>query len=205
MIPGNSLTLTPQYSIYLIPDGISTPLTQSYELGGVALYDPSQGMQVQTWMIEIIPNGINGDATISSPTQPPLVLFSLPNFTEISLAFDENMHPLVTYVSQGNAGFYWYDATLPGYRYTALPVGATHPQATLDDKRPTELLLGKSDIIVGYIYSNDLKFRMQRDRYLIEYNLYTNLTSLLSNPVLVKVGMNSKYRLQFDIAATLFQ
>lgn len=205
MIPQNSISSPTLPAQFVSPGDIPIDATFAYELGGVALSDPSQGLMVQTWKVEIITRlDGSGDAVISSATQSPLVLFNLPAFTEISLAFDQNMKPFVAYVSQGNPGFWWFDATLPGTRFTALPVGSTTPRCTLDDKRPQEIAGGLSDIILTYILSGNLYFRAQRDRYTVEYLLYPALNTKVVNPQINKVCMNLQYRLQWEIHGALY-
>lgn len=207
MIPGNGLSNPALPLPFLYPKDIDTDSTFAYELGGIALSDSSQGLQIQAWKVEIVPigDGSTANAVISSATQLPLVLFNLPDFTEISLAFDQNMKPFVAYVSQGNPGFYWYDATLPGDRFTALPPNSTTPRCTLDDDRALEISSGRSDIIIAYILSNNLVFRMERDRYTIEYVLYNNLNLVpITNASLNRIGMDTGYRLQFFLTGGLY-
>lgn len=204
MIPQHSISSVILPEPFLPPGDLPVLPTFDYELGGIGLSDPSQGLMVQTWKVEIVDLGNGtGNAVISSTTQAPLVLFNLPDLTEISLAFDQNMKPFVAYVSQGNAGFWWYDATLPGTRFTALPIGAITPRCTLDDKRGTVISLGLSDIIICYILNGNLYFRAQRDRYTIEYVLYTSFPTV-GSPKINKVCMNLQYRLQWEIHGALY-
>lgn len=205
MIPNNSLSLVVEYSNYLYPDNLSITNTTDYELGGIGLNDTSQGLEVQAWFLQITGTPTSNNVVISAANWPATTLFSLPSITEVSLAFDQNMNPFIAYVSQGNPFFYWFDATVPGYKHTAMPAGATSPRCTLDDKRPISTLLGTSDIILAYIKNNNLYFMQQRDRYTVEYVLQTNLNTYISNPYLYKVGMNDKYRLQFQINGQLYQ
>jgi hypothetical protein len=205
MIPSNSLSSTLQYAPFQYPDSIPVYNTTDYQMGGIGLSDASQGLQVQAWYLFISGTPTNNNVVISAPNTQPTILFSAPNITEISLAFDQNMKPAVAYVSQGNPYFWWYDATIPGYTILNLPVGITNPRCTLDDKRSLEIGLGKSDIILAYINSNNLCFRQERDRYTVEYVLQSNLSTLIPNPTLNKIGMNLKERLQFQIFGNLWQ
>lgn len=205
MIPNHSLSTVPMVSAFQYPDNIPVYNTTDYQLGGIGLSDPSEGLEVQVWFLEISGPVTNNNIVVSAPNTQPIILLSAPNVTEVSLAFDENMKPAVAYVSQGNPYFWWYDATIPGYAIIDLPAGITNPRCTLDDKRPTEINLGLSDIILAYLNNGSLCYRQQRDRYTIEYVLYNDINVLIPSPVLNKVGMNTIERLQFQIFGNLYQ
>lgn len=204
MIPGNALINPAQYAQFQFPDNLPVFLTTDWQLGGIALNNGSQGLQVQAWFLQITGTPISNNVVISSDTQSPLTLFTAPNITEVSLSFDQNMNPAVAYVSQGNPYFWWYDATIPGYTIITLPTTITHPRCTIDDKRSREVNLGLTDIILAYINNNNLCFRQQRDRFTIEYVLYDNITSIIPNPILSKIGMSLINRLQFQVYGTLY-
>lgn len=158
-----------------------------YEMGGVALNDPSQGLSVKEWTIYLV----GDDVTVSAEGVTPTVLFSGANITELSLTFDQNMQPVVAYVQAAEARLYWFDSAIPGFTSTVIP-GAISPRVALDEKRP--LLILSSDVILGYVKDDNLYFRAQRDRYLIEYLLKTDV-----NATLVTVGMTTNYRFKFKL------
>jgi len=205
MMPGNALSTTLMYAPYLPPDNITPSLTTSYQLGGIGLSDASQGLQVQTWTLTIAGPLTLNDMVISSPNTPATVLLSKPNVTSVSLAFDQNMKPCIAYVSQGNAYFWWYDNTIPGYTIITLPAGSTSPQCTFDDKRKVSINLGKSDIILCYLLNNDLYMRQERDRFTIDYVLRVSVGNDIPNPSLLKIGMNNIGRLEFTMSGSLWQ
>ena len=205
MIPSKALSPLLQWAPFLYPDNLPVYNTTDWQMGGIALQDGSQGLQVQPWFLEITGTVTSNNVVISAANRQPLILFSAPFITEVSLSFDQNMNPAVAYVSQGNPKFWWYDATIPGYTIISLAAGVTSPRCTFDDKRKLEVTLGMSDIILAYIYNNNLCYRQERDRFLTEYILYNNLNLVISNPTLNKVGMNEKERLQFQIFGNLYQ
>jgi hypothetical protein len=194
-----------EWAPYIPPDNIPVFNTTDYQLGGIGLSNPTAGLQYQYWFLQLTGTVTSNNVVISAPNTPETTLFSAPNITEISLAFDQNMRPAVAYVSQGNPYFWWYDTTIPGYTVITLPAGATHPRCTLDDKRSTEISLGLSNMIVAYINSDNLYCRAQKDRFTVEYSLYTNLSQIISNPILNKIGMNEGERLQFQLLGQLYQ
>ena len=205
MIPNKSLAGPISPFSFLEPDKLTTLATVDYQLGGIGLSDPSQGLQVQTWTAEIIGEGTSTSVQISAPNTIPVILFSLSNLSWVRLAFDQNMHPVVAYQYLSGSGFWWFDPTIPGTTFFALPAGSTYPCCSLDDKRPLSTNLGTSDVIVAYLNSTNLLYRQERDRYANEYVLATSLTSYIAAPLLNKIGMDSTLRLLFDIRGVLYQ
>jgi hypothetical protein len=205
MIPDNALSNPTLYAPFQYPDNIPVFNTTDYQLGGVGLSDASEGLQVQAWFLSLSGTPASNNVVISAPNTQPIILFSAPDITEISLSFDQNMRPAVAYVSQGNPKFWWYDATIPGYTIINLAAGTVSPRCTLDDKRAIDVSLGLSDIILAYIYNHNLCFRQERDRFTIEYVLYPNIDVLIANPVINKIGMNAIERLQFQLFGNLYQ
>lgn len=203
MIPQQVLSPTPYVANYFVPDG-DPSITELYdlELGGVGLSDPSQGLQVQNWSLTV--DNTLGTFTIASATQAPLVLFTRTNPTWGRLAFDQNMKPFVAFIDQTGAHYYWWDPTIPGNTITDLPAGVSFPCCSMDDKRNIATIVGYNDIILSYILNGNLYFRAQRDRYLVEYLLYTNLMQLVASPRLWKIGMNLLFRMQFAVQGVLY-
>ena len=186
MLPENSLSLTSVIGKYNYPDNLETSNTLDFELGGVDLQDPSQGLRVKSWAVYIE----GQDIWIAAEDREPVILFSRVGIlTEVSLAFDQNMRPVVAFVENGVSTLYWYDTFISNFTFTTLPDTLT-PRVCLDDKRETQT--GSSDVLLAYIKDNSLYFRMQRDRFQIEYLLRADV-----NATLKKMGMTNKSRVQF--------
>ena len=192
MLPlSNGLLRTPAvYAPFLYGDSLSTLPTRDYEIGGAGISDGTQGLQVKLWMAELVGNDIILSASGVSPT----TVITGSGITEISFTFDQNMRPVIAYVQNDQAKYYWYDATISNYTTTNLPSGSSNPRVCMDDKRKFSSTLGNNDVILAYIKSNNLYYRQQRDRYNTEYLLKTTV-----NGRLVKIGMNTVNRLQFMI------
>lgn len=168
--------------------------TLDFEDGGIALSDTSAGLIYQTWSCRID----GSDIKMSAESVPEFTMISgLVNPTEISLAFDQAMRPVVAYVDDGVSYLYWYDTTTSTQKTTSLGSTIRNPRVTLDDKRITSS--ATSDVILAYLSGTSLCYRQQRDRYLTEYTLTSEVPAGAS---LVKIGLNAYSRLQFKLAYT---
>ncbi|UEW68384.1 hypothetical protein [Xanthomonas phage JUN5] len=159
-------------------------------MGGVALNDPSQGLRVQLWRVQVL----GTDVVIDHDGGPQQVMFSRPNITEVSLAFDQNMRPYIAFVQDGTAWLWWFDSQAGAMVFSSFP-GMVTPRITTDEKR--ELQLQNSDVILAYVRANNLYFRMQRERFQTE-----RLLASAVNATLVAIGMNRGNRLQFRLRPT---
>lgn len=195
MLPNHTLSTVPVIGYYLPPDDRDPSPILDYELGGVALFDASQGMMVRTWYARLVVDGVKetSNVYIGAEGVPEIVFFSGGDFTEVALAFDQNMNPFLAFIEGGQAKFYWFDAAIPGYTITTLPVGSRSPKCCLDDKRSTQV--GESDILLFYMRGTTLYYREQRDRYLVEYTLATGL----GGQDVLMCGMSRVNRVQIAI------
>ena len=192
-MPLNRLSTTPVIAPYMVPDTLELPnrLTD-FELGGVALSDASQGLQVQRWTCRAdIDTGV---VYIGAEAVPETVLFTAEGISELSLAFDQNMRPFVAFTVYGQSKFRWYDTVLGANRITDLDPLDRTPKCCMDDKRPWQVGQGSNDIILAYLRGDSMYYRQQRDRYEVERLLATGL----EGKRLLKVGMNTAMRLQFE-------
>lgn len=210
MIPGNSLTPTPMVSPFLPPMDTDVFITDTTDvkLGGIALSDGSQGLEVQNWYLNVVNPGTALSYVIVTDSHGNLtVLFNEPYITWARLAFDQNMHPVVNFLGSLGSGFYWWDPTIPGVTTTYFPAGDNISKVccSMDDNRSTEITLGYSDVIMVYVANNNLCFRQERERYTIERILYLNINTQIPNGFVWKIGMNTKYRLQMEIRGSIYQ
>jgi hypothetical protein len=191
MIPEERLSTVPYPAPYRAPDDADPPskLTD-YELGGVALQDASQGLEVQTWTLRADP--LTGEVFLGATSVPESLLFTAAGITEVSLAFDQNMRPFVAFVQDGRAKYRWFDTVLGANRITELDPADENPRCCMDDKRTSQTSLGTNDIILAYVRAGNLYYRQQRDRYETERLLYEDVPGRL-----LRVGMHRQYRLQF--------
>lgn len=193
-LPGDALSSESVVGSFLPPrNDLKQPL-EDYELGGLALNDASQGLEVYTWRGRYIDGSIVLDVPgiVSEQT-----VLTVADITEFQFTFDQNMQPFVAYmVNDEDAFYYWFDTTESEFVTSQLPAGSITPRCMLDDKRNASgILSGFSDIILTYMREGTLYYRQQRDRYAIEYTLKEDL----DNFELGQFGMNTKLRLQWQL------
>lgn len=193
-LPQDQLSSTPVPGYFLGARAQVFPDYIDYMDGGVAIQDPSLGLNYQVWTAEIVSDVIEDNIMLSAPTFPATSVYTGDDITEVSLAFDQSMQPAVAFVEAGVAKLLWYDTTVSELVATEIPGNVTHPRVALDDNR--EFNRANSDIILAYIRDGALYYRQQRDRYTIE-------RQLSSGPwiALVRIGMGSTLRFQFQVVA----
>jgi len=162
-----------------------------YEEGGIALNDASQGLQVQTWLLRLDDGGLfyiypeDGEETL---------LFTEELALSCSLAFDQNMRPVVAYETAEDSRLRWFDTVANGI-VTTTYAGARNPRLSMDDKRELATQLGTNDVIFAYLIGNSLRYRQQRDRYLVEYDLGESTRFRRLNNI--GMGVNNRFNFQF--------
>jgi hypothetical protein len=197
MLPQQALSTTPQKAGFLFPDNVvrRTEL-EDYEMGGLALSDPSEGLLYQAWQGEI--NATSKIATLTPlDTGSPVDIFTeTVTPVEFSFSFDLNMRPFsVTRFADNTAKLRWYDASIPGNTITTY-TDILSCMLCLDDKRPVNS--GQADVLLTYLKTdNKLYFRAQRERFLIEYLLGDLVAPGLR---ITNFGMGKNLRVQWRIA-----
>lgn len=186
---------------FIFPDNISTDSElEDYELGGVALQNPLQGLEVQTWKGYWNPD----DSTaylIATSTDPdnPIPIFTEPDVVEFCFTFDQNMRWAAAIRTSTNLmRFRWYDTLVAAYVTTEI-LGVRSVRLALDDKRTLSVQQGNADIIITTINeAGGVGWRIQRDRFELQYN-YTGRT-FPSRARITHFGMSQSRRLQWRIA-----
>lgn len=194
-LPGNTFFDGGEGSAFLAPDNFSSKIqTVDRELGGIAISDPSQGLQYQEWEC----SWLFSDSTISvypvgSTTKTPIIV--VPNVTKVSFAFDANMRPSVAYTSNNISYFRWFDTVSNDYT-TSTFAGARDMCVTHDIKTQELVQSNVTDVLLFYLIGNGVFYRRQRDRYTIEYKIAT-----LSNDkaILRNAGLAANNRVQLKL------
>lgn len=193
MIPTNSLSVPNVPGTYYNPSGQIPYRDMDWAIGGVALNNPFEGLDVRVWRAWLDKD--TGDVWLGSqedPVIPDVLMFTQPGTTDISLSFDQNMNPTISFLQSGVAKIWWFDTFVGAMAFTSIGPGNGVPKCTLDDRRLS--MSGTSDIILGYTRGGSLYFRQQRDRFLIERLLKTGVVGDV-----IKIGMGQNLRLYFQV------
>ncbi len=191
MLPRNAISVVPVFAQYLAPDSVDTQELQSLEQGGTALNDPSQGRQVKTWRAYISGPTIKVEPLVAATPTTTLVSGAVGALTSVSLAFDASMQPTICYIEAGLVKLRWYN-TVSALFQTDSYAGVTSARVSTDDKRKTQE--GVSDVVFAYVRGDVLYYRLQRDRYTVEYTVGPAVKRKLS-----RVGVTTNLRLQFEL------
>lgn len=196
MMPDN--VLSSQAIVAGSVDPVKSPgdFLVDWERGGIGLNDPSQGLLVQVWKLEVERDDVDiarWNFFLSAPSFPKTQVYYANDVVEASLAFDQNMHPFISFVAAGVTKIWWYDTTLPGQTTTALGTDFRSPRCLVDEKRPWHTDI--SDINLWYVRGSNLCVRYQRDRFLVEYVM----KSIGPEAELVSVAMSTAQRLQIRV------
>jgi hypothetical protein len=199
-LPDNQASSTPILADYIPPyDRYKSPFVD-FEEGGIALYDGTQGTQIQFWTMTYDDDELSpgyGDFTmIPESFGSPTVVLNVANVKEVCMAFNQNMDFIICYyLEDGSCKYYYYDTVLEDYQTLTLPAGSRSPQLCLDDHR--WLQTGEADDILAYIRAGTVYYRQERDRYTVERTLGTGV----GDAKLYRVGMTKNGRLKFDVSA----
>lgn len=112
-------------------------------MGGIALNNPVMGRAYQPWVVSYV----NGVILVNPLDQP--VEFSLPvaDVRTISLAFDNNMSVVLTWVYATGAKLYYFDTLTSQYIERDFP-GVHSSRVCVDE--PANFYNQDSDVIFGY-------------------------------------------------------
>ena len=167
-----------------------------YEMGGLAIQDPSKGLRYQLW------KGWwdSTDSTVylePEDTGVPIAIHTASNVIEFCFTFDQNMRWSTACRLSGNTVEHrWYDTAVEAYVTTTYP-SIVSVRLALDDKRDMQVQSGVTDMILTYISGGQVKWRVQRDRFLTEY-VHPSL-AISDSFRISHFGMNTKNRLQWRI------
>lgn len=159
--------------------------------GNLDLQKPTESPTYQMWEMYYEDNIIK---LKSLTTNKNYNIKTIPNVTRLSFSFTLNMNLTYAYTKSNLVHLNYYDTTLQS-NVEVIFEEADHPTLVYDDLRETQNNF--SDILFLYINKSSLKlcYRLLRDRYTIEYELY----DLPKHTKIVRVGMADNFRLKFKL------
>lgn len=192
MIPGNRITPAP------IVGSFSFPLDEDYDplhhrvWGGVALGDSAQGRLFKLWEVSLV----SGTISLGPVGEPVAMTVLAPGATSVCLAFDTAMRVTLCWTTATGVYLYYHDPL--SQEYTSIFYnGLSSCRVCVDD--PRSFYETESDVIFAYTRNGNLYWRQQRDRYEEERIIGP------TPGIIVKVGLSSLGRLQFEIQGGVIQ
>lgn len=193
MIIGNQLYLLPEEDSFVPPlDSLpGSPVTRK---GGVALGNSSQGHEIKDYTLTY--SKVSGDFTLTT-LGFTTILINVPDVSNYSFDFDQNMNPLIVYETNDDPGslfLYWFDPIAAGYVTTSF-LGARDAKMFHDDRR--EISRNTSDVLIFFIRLSDnrLCHRRQRDRFSVVFENQ----ELLADEKLLRIGFTNGRRVRVQV------
>lgn len=160
------------------PAPFRAPLTRAREplvdwsRGGVSIQDPSFGLDVLDWRARYFGGGVYLDAP---GRVEPFFFFAPPgSVVEIAFSFDLSMNVVLGWSTEdGEAAFRWFDPVVAEYVTVPLPENSRSVRVKFDDVRWPEAN-NVGDTIIAYIRGGSLFYRMLRERFEVEHELYNH-------------------------------
>lgn len=203
MKPLVSIIEPPILTPYIPPDDQDFTDLECWQRGGIALSDGNSGLEYQVWHLSVLGSGPTTAIYLDAPNTPPTLMFALPGITWARFSFDQNMHPVIAFMSDNGPGFWWWDPTIPGVTINYLASTVIKPCVTMDDKRHMQTVNGQNDVVICYVDLGNVNFRLERDRYNVEYRWLTAPYWYLRNWYINKIGMTLGLRLRLEVRGVL--
>lgn len=155
------------------PDAIQRSLV-AYAPGPEEIQNAQTGLLVRSWKVQV--DNEEGEVYIArggpEGFEEAALLFTYTGaaITQVSLAFDQNGNPYVAAARGGNVWLRYFDTVAAANVFTDFGTGRD-PRLILDDPQFPQ----DSDVILFYVASGGIRYRLQRDRYLTEYDGYAGM------------------------------
>lgn len=191
MIPVGSIKVRSSTSSLLEPDNRKLSGLFDYELAGEEINNPNLGFLVRTWKVVVEDGNVNlyRDDVFHS------LLFVDDSIADIALSFDQTMNVVIAWQDmEGLVYLRYFDSV--SLTFVVMPIGlASCPRLSLDDKRPNAS--DTCDVIFAYIKDGSLRYRQQREGYLVEHVVVGGLSL---NQRLNRIGLGG-LQFQFEISS----
>lgn len=143
----------------------------AYTQGGPVLADASKGLTGYVWKAYV---DESNRVIVKREDQDELhVITTKERITQLDLTVDQNMRPFITYVVDGDPYYFHFSADDSTYNEVKLNTSIKFPRCELDIRDTDEIQ--NSDIILGYTRDGNLCYRLQRERFSIEYIIATDI------------------------------
>lgn len=191
MLPDSRLSVSGQRASYLSPDNLQGYTRRlDYERGGAAIGDASTGLDYQNWRVYY--DSTSFDVRLADESGFDQSMFKSVGLTQVALAFDFNMRPVIAYTEAGLTWLRRFNTAGDQTEKLLIP-SATQPRLCLDDKR--QEFAADADILLFYLKGDSICMRVQREDFLTEHVLATEVVGTR----LGRVGMTTGWRVQVEL------
>lgn len=183
------LNFTTRNPVFIPPKDRYYPMTIAYSIGGVELFGTRGGITGYVWVAEVIGGKVlvrREDLSLG------FEISARDGITQLDLAMDQNMHPVLTYVAYGKSYIYHFDGQTNSFAELPLSDTVTTPRVALDKIFISDI--PQSDVVLGYTNNGKLCYRLQRERYLVEHEIATDSKKTM----LWRMGRTIDNRLGFE-------
>jgi len=170
---------------------LATSTREDFDDGPIAFNDNSRGLSYQVWGVRIE----NDDCIVFAENTPEYVLFTHIGLDSVSLTFDGSAYPVVSYVADENAYLRFYDSL--SQNFETIDLGEQLSPKVFNDEKRTQFS-SDADVHLVYIRGNSVYNRLQRERFTIEREIASNVTSR----EIIRFGMQRNYRLGIKLKQT---
>lgn len=191
MFPDGRFSTEPVRAAYLSPDNLQAYTRRvDFERGGKGIGDPSAGLNYQNWRVYYDP--VAFAVRLSNEIGFDQVMFTSIGLTQLALAFDFNMRPVIAYTENGVTWLRQFNTAGEQTSKLLIP-SAAQPRLCLDDKR--QQFASGADILLFYLRADSICMRVQREGFLDEHVLATDVVGTR----LGRVGMTTGWRVQLEL------
>lgn len=142
------------------------------ELGPDVLNTSGGDIKAAWWLFKFTGIAVIASKYNGTDFEPAVTIFNVTDIKRLAATFDQLGRPMVFYETYaGELKLFWFDPVLVDNTITEFGVGS-FPFATFDIRWDTSN--PRSDVILLYVRDKVVYFRLQRDRYAIEYSTPVN-------------------------------
>lgn len=186
VIPAHTWLKPPHPAPFLPPEGAQDASETVVVMGGTSIGNGNDGRQVKEWRATLVA----GVTTVTPVGGGEEWVAATHGAETISLAFDNNMNPVLAYQVGSSSNLYYYSTLAQAYDTLVVP-GTSSCRVCVDDAREIAQVI--SDVIFAYTTGSAMFWREQRDRYEVARKVGDTTGKIK------RMGMNEERRMQIEV------
>lgn len=151
------------------PRNRAYPMMEAWSLGTKAINDVSTDLDTHNWF-GWTEEGWFKIKREDLPEEHSIAALPRGKVTQLDFCFDQTARPVAVFVIDGEPHLYYYKDN--DFAFEKLHASIKCPRLVLDNYSLSDI--GTSDVILGYCHDGKLCYRMQRERYAVEYVIGTD-------------------------------